>query len=336
MIHIEQPELIDWLDELAQRSRLVAPRDVAGVVLYQPVECSQEIAWGFTRPALSIKEAFFPPTERLFAIHRDGDDIQFDETLPEGEQVVFGVRPCDARGALALDALFIDAEPGDPYYTRRRQDTTLVGLACQQLGPTCFCTNVGGAPDDPTGLDLMLTQSGDGYAIHVVTEKGRRLLESAPGLVDRAAPVHEAPIDNSQFTIDDLSSINWPAHFDDDYWAEMSERCLSCRVCAYVCPTCRCFDVRDERLGGNGEAERLRCWDSCARDAYRLIAGGHNPRAVKGQRMRNRFFCKFHYYPQQYPSSTPLACTGCGRCIEACPVNIDITEILKHLVEVSA
>jgi len=335
MMYLEPSELMCWLDELAGRSRLIAPRDVAGVVLYQEVKSGQEVAWGFTRPALSIKEAFFPPTERLFAIHRDGGDVDIDETLPEGEQVIFGVRPCDARGALALDALFIDAEPVDPYYARRRESTTLVGLACRGMGPTCFCTSVGGGPDDPTGLDLMLVETEDGYAVQVVTEKGRRLLETAPGLADYPAPVQKLPIDNPRLTVDNLQSVNWPAHFDDTYWTEMSERCLSCRVCAYVCPTCRCFDVRDERLGGNGDYERLRCWDSCAREAYRLIAGGHNPRAVKGRRLRNRMFCKFYYYSQQYPASSPLACTGCGRCIEACPVNIDITEVLNHLVEVN-
>ncbi len=115
----------------------------------------------------------------------------------------------------------------------------------------------------------------------------------------------------------------------------MSERCLSCRICAYVCPTCRCFDVRDESVpsdNGHDTYERIRCWDSCAGEAYRRIAGGHNPRAAKGDRLRNRFFCKFYYYPEQYG---PTACTGCGRCVDSCPVNIDITEILSHLVEVT-
>jgi ferredoxin len=30
-----------------------------------------------------------------------------------------------------------------------------------------------------------------------------------------------------------------------------------------------------------------------------------------------------------------MACTGCGRCIDSCPVNIDITEIQSQLLEVS-
>jgi L-lactate utilization protein LutB len=94
--------------------------------------------------------------------------------------------------------------------------------------------------------------------------------------------------------------------------------------------------VRDEAISeskGGNEFERIRCWDTCTSEAYRRIAGGHNPRAAKGQRLRNRFFCKFYYYPAQYG---PMACTGCGRCVELCPVNIDITEVLSHLATTEA
>jgi ferredoxin len=58
------------------------------------------------------------------------------------------------------------------------------------------------------------------------------------------------------------------------------------------------------------------------------VAGGHNPRFMKNQRLRNRFFCKFYYFPLHYG---PVSCTGCGRCIDACPVNVDITEVLGYV-----
>jgi L-lactate utilization protein LutB len=93
--------------------------------------------------------------------------------------------------------------------------------------------------------------------------------------------------------------------------------------------------VRDEAVlgdNGGGEYERIRCWDSCAGTVYRRIAGGHNPRQAKGDRLRNRFYCKFYYYPEQYG---PMACTGCGRCIDSCPVNIDITEVISHLAQLA-
>jgi ferredoxin len=226
-----------------------------------------------------------------------------------------------------LDALFIDTEPADPYYARRRESATLIGLACQEMGESCFCTSVDGAPNDTTGLDILLTQVADGYALQALTEKGEALLEGLP-LPEFHGQLPEPRL-NEPLGI--IEKDNWPAHFNDEYWERMSERCLSCRICAYVCPTCRCFAVRDEALLAPGQFERIRCWDSCAGENYRRIAGGHKPRAEKSERLRNRFLCKFYYYPEQYGLDTAVACTGCGRCVEACPVNVDITEVLMEI-----
>jgi ferredoxin len=60
-----------------------------------------------------------------------------------------------------------------------------------------------------------------------------------------------------------------------------------------------------------------------------MVAGGHRPRSEKSERLRNRFLCKFLYYASQYDLQESSSCTGCGRCVEACPVNVDITEILS-------
>lgn len=333
---ISREELTGWLDSLARAKTLIAPRDVDGVLLYRPVRSSAEVVWDFTRPVMSIKGAFFSATERLLTIEKTGQQITLNETLPEGEQVIFGVRPCDARGMKVLDALFLETEPVDPYYARRRKDTTLIGLACEEMGPTCFCTGLGIAPDDARDVDVMLADVEDGYEVQVVTEKGQTLLVDfgfRNSDFGHHGANHRVAMSYPQSAMPDPQSIPWPSHFKDEYWDRMAERCLSCRICAYVCPACRCFDVRDEPFlsnNGHNRYERIRCWDSCTGANYRRIAGGHNPRPTKGQRLRNRFFCKFHYYPRQYG---PMACTGCGRCIDACPVNIDITEVLGHLAE---
>lgn len=337
MNFITQAQLTEWLDGLARQQTLSAPRDVSGVILYQPVESSREIAWGFSRPVMSVKEAFFPPTERLLTIEKIDGGIKLNETLPEDRQVIFGVRPCDARGVKILDALFLDKEPVDPYYARRRANTTLIGLACKEMEPTCFCTSVGGAPDEASDMDVMLYEGEGGYAVEAVTEKGKTLVSDLRFAIDDCE--RPAPIINSQSAIPNPNSISWLSHFDDEYWARMSERCLSCRACAYVCPTCRCFIVRDEILPfeaatgkpGNDQFERIRCWDSCEGENYRRTAGGHRPRAEKSERLRNRFFCKFYYYSEQYGLGQTSACTGCGRCVDVCPVNVDITEVLTDL-----
>jgi sulfhydrogenase subunit beta (sulfur reductase) len=341
---ISHTQLRDWLAAIGGTHTLIAPRQVEPeLVVYQPVGSPDEIAFGFSRATLSPKEFFLPATEAILTVERvrhlaagDGTsqppatgggpdwEIRLAESPMERDQVVFGIRPCDAHALTALDALLLK-DPADAYYARRRQRTTLIGLACREMGATCFCTSLGFTPDDRQGMDVMLFGAGDGYVLEVLTDKGRALTAGLnPVEYTGESPNREWP--PAEFRVPPRQV--WTALFKDPYWGELADRCLSCKICAYVCPTCRCFDVRDYTVAqtpGYQKIERLRCWDGCMADGYRRIAGGHNPRPGKLERLRNRFYCKFEYYPTDFG---PMACVGCGRCIDHCPVNVDITEVL--------
>jgi len=277
---------------------------------------------------MSPKAFLLPSTEVLLEIEKRGHEVALHEPLPPAEQVLFGVRPCDARGLSVLDALLLEHEPSDAYYTTRREKTTLVGLACPQLWPECFCTSMGGAPDDSSHMDIMFYADGDGYLVEAITEKGNRLLDT---LEAQHSERQAVAADRSGPQLEVLASDAWPAIFNELYWQGLAERCLSCHACTYVCPTCRCFDVRDYTCAagpGSSRIERVRSWDSCMASAYRRIAGGHNPRPQKMHRLRNRYYCKFHYCPEDFGA---VGCVGCGRCIAVCPVGVDIAEMLEDV-----
>jgi len=334
MNKISKTHLNQWLHKTAKTKILIAPTIQNNILLYRRVKDSNSIAWSYIRPVLSAKDTLFPATDRLLTIEKIGQSIEINEIIPNEKQVIFGIRPCDARGILALDTLFLHDEPKDINYARRRMNTVLIGMACNQMGDTCFCTSTGSGPTDPAGMDIMLIERNGSFEALIQTEYGLNIAKEEWGLdhpeimeADWQQDLSNSP----EFIIPEKTA--WPPQFNDKFWENMAERCLSCRICAYVCPTCRCFDLRDEEIQSNNgyrKYERIRCWDSCAGEVYRRIAGGHNPRSAKGQRLRNRFFCKFYYYPEQYG---PIACTGCGRCIDYCPVNIDITEVMTYVAE---
>lgn len=323
-----------WLDLLAKddETDLVAPRDVDGHVLYRPAASGDEVLLEYERPELSAKEYLLPATEILLQIEKQGDEAALEEELAGHRQIIFGIRPCDAHGVAALDALFLEQDPADSYYRHNRERTTLVGLACQRMWEGCFCVSVGGGPTDSTHLDVILREMEGGYAVEPVTPKGVAILEglkleespeeSSPPAAEYAEPVPVMPPEK------------WRSLFEDQMWMRHGERCLSCRICTYVCPTCRCFDVVDRVVGtreGRTQVERIRVWDACTSPNYRRAAGGHNPRPTKPGRLRNRFFCKFCYYPEDFG---PLGCVGCGRCVVCCPVDIDIREVMRGVGEV--
>jgi sulfhydrogenase subunit beta (sulfur reductase) len=320
-----QEALANWLDALAARYTLIAPQRVEDELLYQPVRDTAQIIFDFERTTLPPKAFFFPETEVILEVEKRGSDVQLEEPTLGDEQVIFGLRPCDAQALRALDALFLDRPPPDLYYARRRAETALIGLACPRLWDGCFCTSLNGGPDDTSGMDVMLFEREDGYWVSGLTEKGMALLaelkmqkgEGEPPASDRSG--QKVPV---------LPPEDWRTRFGDAYWQQLAERCLSCHACTYVCPTCRCFDIRDETVAigpGYVHIQRLRAWDSCLSPGYRRIAGGHNPRPDKAQRLRNRYYCKFCYSPLDFGT---VACVGCGRCIDVCPAGVDLFEVL--------
>ncbi len=78
MNYLTRQELAAWLDRLAQEQTLIAPIDVAGNILYRSVKDTHDVVWDFVRSFMSVKEVFFPPTERLMLIEKMGADSKTD------------------------------------------------------------------------------------------------------------------------------------------------------------------------------------------------------------------------------------------------------------------
>lgn len=292
---------------------------------------------------LGPKNVLFPQVETLLSFRYQKDDtdpskqhIDLKDRQDISPVLVFGARPCDVRGFLTFDQVFLNGRYKDPYYEQRREKTLFATLLCDTEDSACFCSSVGSGPGDREGSDLWIIPVDDGFVVEALNEKGRKLIpvmgkQATPEQIEKARRIHEQ-VSTKHVGEDDLtrSARDFTGRFEDmDYWRDMVSKCISCGICTFVCPTCYCFNITDESRDLTGH--RLRSWDSCMFYHYTLEASGHNPRPEKFERYRNRIGHKFSYFPDTYNGM--ISCCGCGRCIRSCPVSIDIRRVVHHLKE---
>jgi len=319
--------LVDLL--IGEGKRVIGPKQAGTMTLYEPLASGAELTLGIL-PRRSAKETFFPLSETIltYAKDKDGVAVHDADTGRFPETVLVGALPCDAAAPRIMDAVF-SWDYHDEFYLQRRRLTTIIGLACTSADDACFCTMVGLSPTETKGSDLFLTPlAGGGYACQAVTDKGEALLLRFPQLFGAAAEVAAVPPAEPAGGPVDLHKVKgWLAeHFEDAIWEEVATRCAGCGACAFICPACHCFDIVDE--GTEGKGSRRKNWDACAFGKFTNHASGHNPRDLQAKRYRNRFMHKFKYYDDKFGQTL---CTGCGRCVRACPVGIDIKEILEKI-----
>jgi len=285
----------------------------------------------------SAKDLFFPQVENLVNFKMADSKIEIIENRDETQPfVVFGVRACDCASFDILDRVFL-SDPVDTFYQNRRENGVVITLACSRPAETCFCGVFGIDAADPAG-DVTCWMDGEALYWRANTEKGEALTATLSLLTDcdDAAVIAQQKeirkilgklplnsLDLSDFKEQKLLDV-----FNSPKWAQLSESCLGCGTCTFVCPTCQCYDVQD--FDNGRQVRRFRCWDSCMYSDFTMMAHGTN-RPTQKERFRQRFMHKLVYFPNN--NDGIFGCVGCGRCLQKCPINMNIVKVAKALKE---
>jgi len=278
---------------------------------------------------LPPKNVVLPQTEKMYSIKQQGQQVDINETFEDyNAKVLFGVRACDARAITAMDDVFLTRGYEDSFYKARRDNLTIIANACYKPGANCFCAGMGIDPTEPDA-DIIIRDTGDsGYIWEVKTEKGETLTNRVADLLEeKELALPELKPFNTSVEYEGVAE-KLKNMFEHPIWEDLSKNCQNCGICTYVCPSCYCFDIQVKMWGDEGY--RFRCWDSCMYTEYSAEAGGGNPRPTTRERFRNRFLHKLEFFKERY--GYPL-CTGCGRCIVACPNGINIMNIIDEVKE---
>lgn len=312
----------------------IAPIKKGRGYIFDVITDPNQVELDYITTLVSPKKYFLPSEETLMRFDAQTNEV-IDYSIEIKPRVIFGVHPCDINSLNRLDLVFRRGSYYDPYYTKRRENTLIVGISCSP-GPNCFC-HLFGTDEVRTGADLFLHKIGDKYLISLANVEAASVLErycNPERATDedrkafrRAARKRQESFTNTTPQVQEVAMLMDVFH-RDEFWSELGERCQTCSACSAVCPTCFCFDIYDELDPDGKEGSRKRVWDSCTSPEFALVAGGHNFRGDNRRRVRHRFYHKFNGFTGSHDRQL---CVGCGRCVTACKANINPMEVLKFL-----
>jgi len=332
---LPKSDLGDFVSQLMASYRVAGPVHKDGGAAFEVIASPEDLYLDYATTILPPKKFFLPTREVLFNFKTNGD-LQVQHPEPDPPTIVMGVHTCDVHAIQLLDHVFAAGKP-DAHYLQRRAQTLIISIEClKPCDEHAFCKSMGTMTADE-GFDLHMIDLGNAYAIETGSEAGEKLLKLSPASAATNADIERLNQVMSEkwprfpyrldFDVSDLPSL-LNVSMKSPLWEELGKRCLACAACTNVCPTCFCFDVKDEVSLDLSTGSRVRSWDSCQLDEFATVAGGHNFRKSRALRQRHRFMRKGKYILEAH---NYLGCVGCGRCARACLVDITPVNVFNEL-----
>ncbi len=301
---------------------------------FVPIKDISELNTNYIRTTIPpAKKLLFPPNERLVT-YEIGKKIEVNPVIESGEKILFGINAWDINGMNFMDRFFT-TDFIDENYISKRKKLIVIGMDSQPT-ETNFSPSMS-AEYAKDGFDIYLTELKDKYFVRIATARGNEILEKYTKVNDAIAEdfkEYNKYMDNyrKKFKLDvNIKDFydNFELIYDnEEFWKKIAKNCYSCGSCNLVCPTCFCFNVKDDIELNLKDGNKAREWDSCMIPEYGLVAGGHNFRPDKENRLKQRYRCKLKTFLDKFGKYT---CVGCGRCIEACLAKINIAEDINSV-----
>ena len=283
-----------------------------------------EISYNKPKPATPLKNFFLPVKENVTS-----------RSSQVKQRIILGAPNCDIVALKLLDEIYLDGDFDDIFYRERREKTIVIASDCIGIQEHCHCLTYGVNPYSTVDADLAVIERNDLIVLRIITPKGKEFLDQLAlvkpiedkSVLSEIEDYHketESLLRESNKSLPDYGNTGIILNkAGDEIWMKYSSRCVSCGACSAICPTCSCFLLIDKP-----GFEKLKQLDTCQYPGFERVAGGEDALFRINHRFRNRYLCKYVWKPMKFK---PLACTGCGRCIEACIGKINKNELFIEL-----
>ncbi len=284
------------------------------------------ITYNTPKPVTPLKNFFLPVKENVT-----------NRASNPKKRIIIGIPNCDLEALKILDEIYLDKDYLDPFYLNKRNDTLLIASDCFGILEHCHCTAYGVKPYSDGNGDISAAAINGSILLSVFSEKGERFVQEfniTPKKIDPDSPVLKeinqkrmetvSMIEKSHQALPDYQTTgDLVKKSGEEIWKKYASQCVSCGACATICPTCSCFLLIDKP-----GFEKVKQLDACQYPGFERVAGGEDALGRLFVRFRNRYLCKYVWKPEKFKS---IACTGCGRCIEACIGRINKNELFMEL-----
>ncbi len=321
MTHGQLQKFISFL--MKRRYDVFAPEKQKDEVAYAKVEDASKVKLVKEPPLHSFKRFLLPPEEVIFEYKKD----RMIEVKKARKQVIFGINPIDLKAIVLFNHIF----EKDLWYQERMKNTLIVGQSLIPAEAEHNLFHIKYEEDilEHLQFDIFLEVQGKNYFVYTGSEDGQKILDEF-GYKDYehiqfSGPIREEGKDPQMIKYRDaLKKIYKKEIWEDDLGA----RCIECGKCTMVCPTCFCFDVKDQPNLTDDGGVRKRSWGACFYNDFSEVGGGQKFLKTTADRIHFWYYHKFVRIPDQLQI---MGCVGCGRCAKVCPVGINIFKVLAKL-----
>lgn len=293
------------------------------IIRYDEVSTVEEIEFK-EKSDYPVKEVITPITQTLYYFTED----EFRESsIGHNKKILIFARPCDINAQKRQDMIYLhNGNFEDTFYKRIRERVKFICIECTEGFDTCFCVSMNSNKTDDYSLAVRFNETSllfdvkDNEFSKYFNNKTKEDFE-LKFIEENEAKVAIPEINDKEIL------IKLKNH---QMWDEYNKRCLGCGSCTIACSTCSCYTTRDivyDPLGKIGERKRIQA--SCHVDGFDEMAGGHNFRTTKADKMRYKVLHKIHDYKAQFGDEH--MCVGCGRCTDRCPEHISITATINKV-----